>query len=97
MLANGDGAKRIWPTEFGWAVSGNPHPGYEYAADNTADEQAAWTCLLYTSDAADERSSVDLGGRRIIKKKKTHTHEDTTNINEHNTTVIASNRYNNTD
>ena len=29
-------------------------------------------CLLYTSDAADERSSVDLGGRRIIKKKKTY-------------------------
>ena len=26
-------------------------------------------CLLYTSDAADERSSVDLGGRRILKKK----------------------------
>ena len=33
----------------------------------TADFDA---CLLYTSDAADERSSVDLGGRRIIKKKK---------------------------
>ena len=40
-------------------------------------------CLLYTSDAADERSSVDLGGRRIIKKKeqkkkttvKPHRHE----------------------
>ena len=33
--------------------------------------KAEWccTCLLYTSDAADERSSVDLGGRRIIKKK----------------------------
>ena len=30
----------------------------------------ATSCLLYTSDAADERSSVDLGGRRIIKKKK---------------------------
>src|SRR5674536_51335 len=29
-----------------------------------------WTCLLYTSDAADEEDSVDLGGRRIIKKKK---------------------------
>src|SRR5678815_5673515 len=28
-----------------------------------------YLCLLYTSDAADERSSVDLGGRRIIKKK----------------------------
>src|SRR5665648_887445 len=25
--------------------------------------------LLYTSDAADEEDSVDLGGRRIIKKK----------------------------
>ena len=31
---------------------------------------AGSVCLLYTSDAADERSSVDLGGRRIIKKKK---------------------------
>eukprot|EP00658_Telonema_sp_P-2_P027010 TRINITY_DN20954_c0_g3_i1.p1 TRINITY_DN20954_c0_g3~~TRINITY_DN20954_c0_g3_i1.p1 ORF type:complete len:319 (+),score=110.63 TRINITY_DN20954_c0_g3_i1:98-958(+) len=30
-----------------------------------------YTCLLYTSDAADEEDSVDLGGRRIIKKKKT--------------------------
>ena len=27
-------------------------------------------CLLYTSDAADEGLGVDLGGRRIIKKKK---------------------------
>ncbi|VTU63197.1 hypothetical protein [Lactobacillus rhamnosus DSM 14870] [Lacticaseibacillus rhamnosus] len=26
-------------------------------------------CLLYTSDAADEGLGVDLGGRRIIKKK----------------------------
>ena len=34
-------------------------------------------CLLYTSDAADERSSVDLGGRRIIKKK---TIDNTSNI-----------------
>ena len=35
--------------------------------------QAIWLeipCLLYTSDAADERSSVDLGGRRILKTKK---------------------------
>mgnify|MGYP003381690754 CR=1 FL=1 len=31
-------------------------------------------CLLYTSDAADERSSVDLGGRRIIKKKTNEEH-----------------------
>ena len=34
------------------------------------DQSGADPCLLYTSDAADERSSVDLGGRRIIKKKK---------------------------
>ena len=27
-------------------------------------------CLLYTSDAADEEDSVDLGGRRNIEKKK---------------------------
>ena len=33
-------------------------------------------CLLYTSDAADERSSVDLGGRRIIKKKKRRNTDD---------------------
>ena len=40
-------------------------------------------CLLYTSDAADERSSVDLGGRRIIKKKhkRRHRSEVTTDRN----------------
>ena len=43
--------------------------------------QAKWNeignvCLLYTSDAADERSSVDLGGRRIIKKKKKNNKND---------------------
>eukprot|EP00658_Telonema_sp_P-2_P035609 TRINITY_DN2585_c0_g1_i6.p1 TRINITY_DN2585_c0_g1~~TRINITY_DN2585_c0_g1_i6.p1 ORF type:complete len:176 (-),score=44.58 TRINITY_DN2585_c0_g1_i6:75-602(-) len=32
-------------------------------------------CLLYTSDAADEEDSVDLGGRRIIKKKKNKNNE----------------------
>ena len=36
--------------------------------------QQRLACLLYTSDAADERSSVDLGGRRIIKKKKNKHH-----------------------
>ena len=53
--------------------------GDEYAyqpmgggAGATPDMQ---TCLLYTSDAADERSSVDLGGRRIIKKKNKTTQD----------------------
>ena len=40
---------------------------------NEVSLEALEACLLYTSDAADERSSVDLGGRRIIKKKK-HRH-----------------------
>ena len=38
------------------------------------------SCLLYTSDAADDLLCVDLGGRRIIKKKKKtqkHTKNDT--------------------
>ena len=42
--------------------------------------EVTYACLLYTSDAADERSSVDLGGRRIIKKKNTtknNTHTNT--------------------
>eukprot|EP00658_Telonema_sp_P-2_P019306 TRINITY_DN17607_c0_g2_i1.p1 TRINITY_DN17607_c0_g2~~TRINITY_DN17607_c0_g2_i1.p1 ORF type:complete len:255 (-),score=36.32 TRINITY_DN17607_c0_g2_i1:88-852(-) len=34
------------------------------------EDQSNSICLLYTSDAADEEDSVDLGGRRIIKKKK---------------------------
>ena len=38
-------------------------------------------CLLYTSDAADERSSVDLGGRRIIKKKKQTSTGVSTHVN----------------
>eukprot|EP00657_Telonema_sp_P-1_P009675 TRINITY_DN3915_c0_g1_i2.p3 TRINITY_DN3915_c0_g1~~TRINITY_DN3915_c0_g1_i2.p3 ORF type:complete len:101 (+),score=23.04 TRINITY_DN3915_c0_g1_i2:502-804(+) len=33
-------------------------------------------CLLYTSDAADDLLCVDLGGRRIIKKKKKRNTED---------------------
>ena len=39
-------------------------------------QQALKGCLLYTSDAADERSSVDLGGRRIIKKKNKRTQSE---------------------
>ena len=38
--------------------------------DTRAGDNRIKSCLLYTSDAADERSSVDLGGRRIIKKNK---------------------------
>ena len=37
---------------------------------NRRKNQQHKSCLLYTSDAADDSLRVDLGGRRIIKKKK---------------------------
>src|SRR5450756_2382263 len=39
--------------------------------DREAVGTGYYACLLYTSDAADDLLCVDLGGRRIIKKKKT--------------------------
>ena len=36
--------------------------------DEEEEEEEEEDCLLYTSDAADDGRSVDLGGRRIIKK-----------------------------
>ena len=44
---------------------------YQVDRENCDEVRLRWSCLLYRSDAADERSSVDLGGRRIMKKKKT--------------------------
>ena len=44
-------------------------------------------CLLYTSDAADERSSVDLGGCRIIKKKQEIKKKKNTRHDTHHTTT----------
>src|SRR5450756_241422 len=41
-----------------------------FMVDSTNAEVPGFTCLLYTSDAADDLLCVDLGGRRIIKKKK---------------------------
>ena len=56
---------------------------YDTSREITGYASAAWQwqsikmngarpylCLLYTSDAADERFSVDLGGARILKKNK---------------------------
>src|SRR5664280_3848442 len=45
--------------------SGRSSPPLQAIADRSTT-----ACLLYTSDAADEEDSVDLGGRRIIQKKK---------------------------
>ena len=55
-------------------TSGASAQGSEMSSRSTNEgsggSKRSVVCLLYTSDAADERSSVDLGGRRIIKKKK---------------------------
>ncbi len=51
MVNNGDGGKRVWATEFGWASVENlgvrPAGGYEYAADNSEGQQAAWITQAY--------------------------------------------------
>ena len=52
---------------FNKSVSSKDVSGYYLLSRNNFAYNKS--CLLYTSDAADERSSVDLGGRRIIKKK----------------------------
>ena len=52
------------------AVAPGVEPGTDVAESNVVVPS---TCLLYTSDAADERSSVVLGGRRTLKKKKQNT------------------------
>ena len=49
--------------------------GYGGTIDAYKRMDFAWSgmmnsCLLYTSDAADDLLCVDLGGRRIIKKKQ---------------------------
>ena len=41
---------------------------------NGMNEHQMVSCLLYTSDAADDLLCVDLGGRRIIKKKNNCSH-----------------------
>ena len=46
------------------------HYGSSTTSSTTSgDWVSIGSCLLYTSDAADEGLGVDLGGRRIIKKK----------------------------
>ena len=61
------------PATSAWARPNSTHcrrPSPMLVASGRRLSSGPRTCLLYTSDAADERSSVDLGGRRIIKKKK---------------------------
>eukprot|EP00658_Telonema_sp_P-2_P036401 TRINITY_DN26346_c0_g1_i2.p1 TRINITY_DN26346_c0_g1~~TRINITY_DN26346_c0_g1_i2.p1 ORF type:complete len:234 (-),score=29.10 TRINITY_DN26346_c0_g1_i2:44-745(-) len=59
--------------KYKWGVCQYTDPGQgprSFTWEYQAGVLRQCTCLLYTSDAADEEDSVDLGGRRIIKKKK---------------------------
>ena len=55
--------------DFGCVPASRPDHDIRAASTEHRKVRCQCPCLLYTSDAADERSSVDLGGRRIIKKK----------------------------
>ncbi len=47
MVKYGDGNKRLWPTEFGWASSNNPVAGYEYAAYVSEQQQGDYIARAY--------------------------------------------------
>jgi uncharacterized protein YraI len=47
MVKYGDANKRLWPTEFGWASTSSPLPGYEYAAYNSERDQAAYIARAF--------------------------------------------------
>src|SRR5450756_3165838 len=77
VLKQGHTSERIRRGQSGSHCSGNAAgPSHRYDArghmpmTGLSDTERAQTCLLYTSDAADDLLCVDLGGRRIIKKKK---------------------------
>jgi hypothetical protein len=47
MVKYGDANKRLWPTEFGWASSSSPVPGYEYAAYNSEQAQGEYIARAF--------------------------------------------------
>ena len=83
-----DSVVQLKPTDCALLVVAKPRAGFSEQEKFKIDQYVI--CLLYTSDAADERSSVDLGGRRIIKKKTTDSSDDLTHVDrahyERNTT-----------
>src|SRR5665811_2386669 len=63
----GERLKKMFPGMYEHRCSEGCEGGFFMRVD-----EGTWMghCLLYTSDAADDLTRVDLGGRRIIKKKK---------------------------
>jgi hypothetical protein len=47
MVQNGDAAKKIWFTEFGYCSNPTPPPGYEYCRYITEDQQAQFLVQAY--------------------------------------------------
>src|SRR5450756_3181723 len=58
------------PRVPGRSATGQSVPGRRPGLRLESPFAVSEACLLYTSDAADDLLCVDLGGRRIIKKKK---------------------------
>mgnify|MGYP007068860145 CR=1 FL=1 len=52
----------------------------EFDSLNNEKVMGIFGCLLYTSDAADDLLCVDLGGRRIIKKKTSQNYKQVSRI-----------------
>ena len=69
---------KLWETAAPALVQGNMDLLYKGACDETYLKLVN-SCLLYTSDAADDLLCVDLGVRRIIKKKNLRSSRRLTN------------------
>src|SRR5665213_3602724 len=67
--------KFFYTSQQGTEADATGYKGFYYHFLDMETGKRAWkselstVCLLYTSDAADDLLCVDLGGRRIIKKK----------------------------
>eukprot|EP00825_Cyclidium_porcatum_P036509 TRINITY_DN3876_c0_g1_i1.p2 TRINITY_DN3876_c0_g1~~TRINITY_DN3876_c0_g1_i1.p2 ORF type:complete len:141 (+),score=25.28 TRINITY_DN3876_c0_g1_i1:68-490(+) len=66
-----------WPVSKSQQIQTNPEQSEEDRESEEENQILTFNqtklfidCLLYTSDAADDMQCVDLGGCRIIKKKK---------------------------
>ena len=97
-LVRSRGLGDVYKRQGGYCLTSarDPGSGAPRATRGTAPETRCQPrhrdCLLYTSDAADERSSVDLGGRRIIKKKKSDAQARKQCINANTTRGLRSER-----
>src|SRR5665811_2610981 len=71
MTVSRHGARAVQLSGQGCDTPVREQPGYPLPDPCQPPPRPLITaCLLYTSDAADDLTRVDLGGRRLIKKKK---------------------------